>query len=397
MAAAGGFGPELARRGGRARLLAPDRRLRAGRGRARCSRAIRPRSRPASPTARDEPARAWSPRFDDPAQPYLSQPHPGARAALLATTRSSRAWPSGRRRGTRRNERRAPAPRANAASSAQRVRPGGLGLRRRLGRVGQDQAADRPAAAADAGRGRPGAHPVPDLHQGGRGGDGAAAAAPPGRLGRRSTTRRSTRSCAALDAAAGRRRAARARALFARVLDLPGGMRIGTIHAFCQSLLRRFPLEAALSPHFRLVEDADADDGDARRARGRAGRRGARRRSRRSGVLAGLITAERVRPAGGGAARRPGRGWPRRSRSAARTGRAQRRALGIAAGGRGRGARARRSPGRRGSDAARRRAAASPRAARRRCRERAARMLDWLGAGAGAAGRSTGRTGAASS
>ncbi len=29
-------------------------------------------------------------------------------------------------------------------------------------------------------------------------------------------------------------------------------MRIGTIHAFCQSLLRRFPLEAAVSPHFRL-------------------------------------------------------------------------------------------------------------------------------------------------
>ena len=34
-------------------------------------------------------------------------------------------------------------------------------------------------------------------------------------------------------------------------------MRIGTIHAFCQSLLRRFPLEAALAPHFRLLEDAD--------------------------------------------------------------------------------------------------------------------------------------------
>ncbi len=49
-----------------------------------------------------------------------------------------------------------------------------------------------------------------------------------------------------------------ARGLFARVLDLPGGMRIGTIHAFCQSLLRRFPLEAALSPHFQLVSDADA-------------------------------------------------------------------------------------------------------------------------------------------
>lgn len=49
-----------------------------------------------------------------------------------------------------------------------------------------------------------------------------------------------------------------ARALFARVLDLPGGMRIGTIHAFCQSLLRRFPLEAAINPHFRLLEDTDA-------------------------------------------------------------------------------------------------------------------------------------------
>src|SRR5690348_3024599 len=49
-----------------------------------------------------------------------------------------------------------------------------------------------------------------------------------------------------------------ARALFARVLDLPGGMRIGTIHAFCQSLLRRFPLEAALSPHFHLVDELDA-------------------------------------------------------------------------------------------------------------------------------------------
>jgi ATP-dependent helicase/nuclease subunit A len=51
-----------------------------------------------------------------------------------------------------------------------------------------------------------------------------------------------------------------ARELFATVLDLPGGMRIGTIHAFCQSLLRRFPLEAALSPHFQLVDDRDAAD-----------------------------------------------------------------------------------------------------------------------------------------
>jgi ATP-dependent helicase/nuclease subunit A len=50
----------------------------------------------------------------------------------------------------------------------------------------------------------------------------------------------------------------RARKMFGEVLDLPGGMRIATIHAFCQSLLRRFPLEAALSPHFQLAEAADA-------------------------------------------------------------------------------------------------------------------------------------------
>jgi ATP-dependent helicase/nuclease subunit A len=48
-----------------------------------------------------------------------------------------------------------------------------------------------------------------------------------------------------------------ARKLFADVLDLPGGMRIGTIHAFCQSLLRRFPLEAGLSPHFEVADDDD--------------------------------------------------------------------------------------------------------------------------------------------
>ncbi|MDE2007506.1 MAG: UvrD-helicase domain-containing protein, partial [Rhodospirillales bacterium] len=63
---------------------------------------------------------------------------------------------------------------------------------------------------------------------------------------------------AALDVAPTAAVRARARALFATILDLPGGMRIGTIHAFCQSLLRRFPLEAGISPHFRLIEGQDA-------------------------------------------------------------------------------------------------------------------------------------------
>ncbi|MBA5725947.1 double-strand break repair helicase AddA [Bombella favorum] len=49
----------------------------------------------------------------------------------------------------------------------------------------------------------------------------------------------------------------RARGLFLKVLDAPGGLQIETIHAFCQSLLRRFPLEAELDPHFVLMEEAD--------------------------------------------------------------------------------------------------------------------------------------------
>lgn len=50
----------------------------------------------------------------------------------------------------------------------------------------------------------------------------------------------------------------RARQLFARVLDTPGGMNIQTIHAFCQSLLGRFPLEAGVAPHFSVMDEADS-------------------------------------------------------------------------------------------------------------------------------------------
>lgn len=57
---------------------------------------------------------------------------------------------------------------------------------------------------------------------------------------------------------AGPDRLARARRLFAQVLDTPGGMKIETIHAFCQALLRRFPLEAGLAPHFQVMDDRDA-------------------------------------------------------------------------------------------------------------------------------------------
>ncbi len=49
-----------------------------------------------------------------------------------------------------------------------------------------------------------------------------------------------------------------ARALFARALETPGGLKIQTLHAFCEALLRRFPLEARLSPGFAILDDGAA-------------------------------------------------------------------------------------------------------------------------------------------
>jgi ATP-dependent helicase/nuclease subunit A len=46
-----------------------------------------------------------------------------------------------------------------------------------------------------------------------------------------------------------------ARRLFARAIETPGGLRIQTIHSFCAGLLRRFPLEAGVSPQFKEVDD----------------------------------------------------------------------------------------------------------------------------------------------
>jgi ATP-dependent helicase/nuclease subunit A len=49
-----------------------------------------------------------------------------------------------------------------------------------------------------------------------------------------------------------------ARRLFARAIEAPGGLKIQTIHSFCGALLRRFPLEAGLSPAFREMDDRAA-------------------------------------------------------------------------------------------------------------------------------------------
>ena len=58
----------------------------------------------------------------------------------------------------------------------------------------------------------------------------------------------------------GHRGLSQARMLFAKALETPGGLKIQTIHAFCEKLLRRFPLEAGVSPGFKVLESAAAAD-----------------------------------------------------------------------------------------------------------------------------------------
>lgn len=49
----------------------------------------------------------------------------------------------------------------------------------------------------------------------------------------------------------------RARQLFGLVVDTPGGLKIQTIHSFCTSILKRFPLEAGIAPQFDILSDQD--------------------------------------------------------------------------------------------------------------------------------------------
>ncbi|KPF42910.1 double-strand break repair helicase AddA [Rhizobium sp. AAP43] len=51
---------------------------------------------------------------------------------------------------------------------------------------------------------------------------------------------------------------AKARQLFAKALETPGGLKIQTIHAFCEALLHQFPLEANVAGHFSVLDDRAA-------------------------------------------------------------------------------------------------------------------------------------------
>jgi len=51
-----------------------------------------------------------------------------------------------------------------------------------------------------------------------------------------------------------------ARRLFTRALETPGGLKVQTIHAFCERLLQRFPIEAGVVPGFHVLTETDSRD-----------------------------------------------------------------------------------------------------------------------------------------
>ncbi len=51
-----------------------------------------------------------------------------------------------------------------------------------------------------------------------------------------------------------------ARRLFARTVETPGGLKIQTIHAFCERILHLFPFEANVPASFRVIDDMERAD-----------------------------------------------------------------------------------------------------------------------------------------
>ena len=51
-----------------------------------------------------------------------------------------------------------------------------------------------------------------------------------------------------------------ARQLFARTIETPGGLKIQTLHAFCERLLQLFPFEANVPSHFKVIDENEANE-----------------------------------------------------------------------------------------------------------------------------------------
>src|SRR5512142_1912418 len=80
-----------------------------------------------------------------------------------------------------------------------------------------------------------------------------------------------------------------ARRLFAKALETPGGLKIQTIHSFCQYVLTRFPLEAGVPASFRVLDERSAADLMAK-ARARVFERAGTGDSTRQAAISYLVT-----------------------------------------------------------------------------------------------------------
>ncbi|HLJ52665.1 MAG TPA: UvrD-helicase domain-containing protein, partial [Rhizomicrobium sp.] len=81
----------------------------------------------------------------------------------------------------------------------------------------------------------------------------------------------------------------KARRLFAKALETPGGLKILTIHAFCQNLLARFPLEAGVPASFQVLDEQTARE-LLTEARGRVLERAGEGDAQKAAALAHLLT-----------------------------------------------------------------------------------------------------------
>jgi hypothetical protein len=110
----------------------------------------------------------------------------------------------------------------------------------------------------------PGADSSADLYQGRGGGDVEARVRAAGRVGDDARRRAQGQARRAARPVADGPEIERARQLFAIAIETPGGLKVQTIHAFCERLLQRFPLEAGVPPGFAILDDQERPAAGAR-------------------------------------------------------------------------------------------------------------------------------------
>ncbi len=210
-------------------------------------------------TRRSGPSRAWPAPIATRTRAICPAPDPSRPATSRGRTTISPARANGRRRAratTRaRNER---DPSRHDRGAAHRLRPRALGLRRGERRFGQDACPHERVVRLLLAGAEPSKILCLTYTK-------AAAAEMQtrvfARLSHWAVTDEETLEKAIEDLDKRRpskERLAEARRLFARALEAPGGLKIQTIHAFCEAVLHQFPLEANIPGHFEVMDETES-------------------------------------------------------------------------------------------------------------------------------------------